>query len=80
MLSKKDVTLLKMQLSKYYKDYYAIISKKTHLSRPTISKFFNAKKLKPENAMKIYTICIALLEEKKEAIRAYQEKIKELTN
>lgn len=80
MLSKKDVTLLKMQLSKYYKDYYVIISKKTHLSRPTISKFFNAKKLKPENAMKIYSTCIALLEEKKEVIRVYQEKIKELTN
>lgn len=79
MFSKTDVAPLKMQLSKYYKDYYTIISKKTHLSRPTISKFFNAKKLKPENAMKIYDTCIALLEEKRAAIRAYQEKIKELT-
>lgn len=80
MLSKEDVTPLKMQLSIYYKDYPAIISKKTRLSRPTISKFFNGKKLKPENSKKIYDTCIELLEENKKAIRTYQKKIKELTN
>ncbi|PHN08686.1 hypothetical protein [Flavilitoribacter nigricans] len=79
MFSKNDVTPLKMALSKYYNNYFEIIGEKTQLSRPTISKFFNAKKVKPDNALKIYDVCIDLLLEKERDIKELQQKIKELT-
>ncbi len=79
MFSKNDITPLRIKLSKYYNNYFTIISEKTELSRPTISKFFNNKKIKPTNALKIVNACIDLLQEKERNISLIQEKIKDVT-
>jgi hypothetical protein len=79
MFNKNEIRPLKTSLSKYYENYFEIIGKKTDLSRPTISKFFNGRKVRPQNAMKIFNVCVQLITEKEEDIKRLQQKIKEMT-
>lgn len=63
MFNKKDVEPLKNQLVKLFDNYIEKVVAKTHLSRPTVSKFFNFQKIRPANAAKIYDAGLELIQE-----------------
>ena len=42
----------------------AMLSKQTGLSRPTVSKFFNGKTVKPSSTELLYELCYDLIEKK----------------
>lgn len=52
---------------------------KTKLSRPTVSKFFNYQKIRPENAIKIYDEALKLLQKKTNEHQSRIAKAEKLT-
>ncbi|MEO9870398.1 MAG: hypothetical protein ABJQ69_03785 [Ekhidna sp.] len=63
MFTHHDVELLKKALSERYSNFIQIIVDQSGLTRNTVSKFFNFKKVRPSNQEIIYTLGKNLLEE-----------------
>jgi hypothetical protein len=61
MFTKQDIQLIRDQLATFCSNYIALVSRKTGLSRATVSKFFNDGKIRPENQAKIYESAIELI-------------------
>ncbi|MEM9885626.1 MAG: hypothetical protein AAF849_07020 [Bacteroidota bacterium] len=80
MYTKSELTQLRRALAKYDQNYYESIGIKTDLSRTTISKFFNGKRVKPKNALKIFSTSIDLIREKRQDFGDLLEIIKRLNN
>ena len=78
MFSKKEVSQLKSQLSIYHSDYIKKIIDETNLSRPTISKFFNHKEIKPDTQLMIYESSVKMIKEKKEELKKLSQSLKEI--
>jgi|TARA_R110002049_G_scaffold113040_2_gene263032 hypothetical protein len=64
MYLQEDVKMIIQKMEKLFDSPVGIISKKTGISRPTVSKFFNQQTLKPSSTETIYELCLDLIEEK----------------
>lgn len=63
MFTPHDVELLKTALSARYSNFMQLIVDQSGLTRNTVSKFFNNRKIKPSNQELIYVTGKNLLEE-----------------
>lgn len=59
-------------------NYVTILTRKTELSRATVSKFFNEEKIKPENHEKIYDAALELIHSKEQMEQKREKLIHEL--
>ncbi|MEM9847414.1 MAG: hypothetical protein AAF847_05960 [Bacteroidota bacterium] len=78
MFTKNELAQLRRALAKYTKNSYESISIKTDLSRTTISKFFNGKPVKSENALKIFSTTVDLIREGRQDFEDMQQTIRTL--
>ena len=59
-------------------NYVTVLSRKTKLSRSTVTKFFNEETIRPENLEKIYDAALELIKSKEEAQRTREKLIHDL--
>jgi hypothetical protein len=64
MCLQEDIPMITKKMEALFDSPVGIISKLTGISRPTVSKFFNQKALKPSSREIIYEQCLDLIEEK----------------
>lgn len=57
----------------------ALLTEESGLSRPTVSKFFNNKWIKPSSAELLYDLCLQKIKEKGEKRKSNLEKEKKFT-
>lgn len=63
MIDENEIVQLKNRLAEHHHDYKSKLVKITALSRPTVIKFFQLKKIRAENAALIFDAGLDLLEE-----------------
>lgn len=61
-ISTADISAVREQLSMLCGNYVTMLSRKTELSRATVSKFFNDQKIKSENGERIYDAALELIQ------------------
>ena len=66
MFTQEDIELLKSQLRDCYSNYIEMLVEKTGLTRPTISKFFNNKNVRPSTKELIYKTGFSLISQKRD--------------
>jgi len=75
MYLQEDVKMIIQKMEKLFDSPIGLISKKTGISRPTVSKFFNQQSIKPSSTEIIYELCLDLIEEKeKQRKRTHERK------
>lgn len=80
MFTPEDVELLKKALSGRYSNFIGLIVNKSGLTRPTVSKFFNNRKIKPSNQELIYNTGKNLLEENVIKRNSLTKEVRDLAN
>lgn len=53
-------------MEKLYDSPITILTEKSNLSRPTVSKFFNSQTIKPSSVEILYELCLDLIEAKEQ--------------
>ena len=69
MYLQADIKILVENMEKFYDNPVSMLAKKTGLSRPTVSKFFNFQAIKPSSTEIIYELCLDLIEQKQEKMQ-----------
>lgn len=74
MYQKEQIQMIAKKMYNIFDAPISLVVEKTKISRPTVSKFFKLKEIKPSKVEIIYDTCLALLEEKDSKRRTNIEK------
>lgn len=66
MYLQSEIKTVLLKMEKLYDSPIAILTEKSNLSRPTVSKFFNSQTIKPSSVEIIYELCLDLIESKEQ--------------
>lgn len=80
MYAKEEIQRIEQELDKLYDDRIGRVAQESGRSRPTVSKFFKAQKIRPSNAEEIYRTCISLIEQKINEHKFNARKMTRLSN
>ncbi len=61
-----EMSQIIQKMRELYDNPISILTNKSGLSRPTVSKFFNENQIKPSNTAKLYHLCLECVKEKEE--------------
>ena len=64
MYPPEEIRQITQKMHKLFDDPIEQVAQKSGKSRPTVSKFFNLKPIRPSSAELIYDACLELVEEK----------------
>ena len=66
MYLQSEIKTVLLKMEKLYDSPIAILTEKSNLSRPTVSKFFNSQTIKPSSVELLYELCLDLIEAKEQ--------------
>ena len=64
MYLQSEIKTVLLKMEKLYDSPITILTEKSNLSRPTVSKFFNSQTIKPSSVEILYELCLDLIEVK----------------
>ncbi|WP_452222171.1 hypothetical protein [Lacinutrix salivirga] len=79
MYQPDEIKAITRKMHKYFDNPIALVAQESGKSRPTVSKFFNRKEIRPSSEELIYEACLTLLESKHEKTLRNSKKGKVLT-
>lgn len=74
MYQTEEITTITRKMIRLFDSPISLISEKSGLSRPTVSKFFNRKAIRPSNEELLYDVCLECIEEKENKRRSNLQK------
>lgn len=81
MYLQTEIKTVLLKMEKLYDSPITLLTKKSGLSRPTVSKFFNNHEVKPSSVERLYDLCLDLIEAKEQkrqtSLKREQELFKE---
>jgi len=66
MYLQSEIKTVLLKMEKLYDSPITILTEKSNLSRPTVSKFFNSQTIKPSSVEILYELCLDLIEAKEQ--------------
>jgi hypothetical protein len=79
MYQPDEIKAITRKMHKYFDNPITLVTEESGKSRPTVSKFFNRKEIRPSSEELIYEACLTLLEIKQEKTLRNSKKGKVLT-
>ncbi len=79
MYQPDEIKAITKKMHKLFDNPIALVAKESGKSRPTVSKFFNRKEIRPSSEELVYEACLVLIEKKQEQTNRNSKKGKVLT-
>ena len=64
MYQTEEIKTIATKMNRLFDSPIALVAEKSKLSKPTVSKFFNGKSIRPSSTELPYDICLEFIEEK----------------
>lgn len=79
MYQPDEIKAITKKMHKLFDNPIALVAEESGKSRPTVSKFFNRKEIRPSSEELIYEACLTLIEQKQQTTSRNSKKGKVLT-